>query len=365
MRHRPQKSGLLFQVLPRKLRLMLPLVAVCGLGLAQSALAQVRHTPWEMHEGQDVIKLNAELPSNGALPENGYIAFQHADIPVEGRGWVPAPNPDTIGFGGPKASRIGAAGGTCRKAIDYTYFQTFVEIPAGTKVDEFKIVFQGMDDASRITIFNSAHPEGKVVEGSYVTRASADTSSATTDLKALVMSGKNRVVITQVDWCPVGNQLQSAQVHLNGSNVAVLPPDKPGPLTHGAAAQANENEKLCSPPTEGSLEVEFINNSSQPINFHWMEFDCSEGGGPSLAPGQREKGITRPGHIFLARGLSGQILDIFKTSDDKLTFVVVDRLIAKVAEQGEPYTEGSCSPKTNGRFTAEFVNLLNEPITMQ
>jgi hypothetical protein len=96
-----------------------------------------------------------------------------------------------------------------------------------------------------------------------------------------------------------------------------------------------------------------------------MEFDCSEGGGPSLAPGQREKGITRPGHIFLARGLSGQILDIFKTSDDKLTFVVVDRLIAKVAEQGEPYTEGSCSPKTNGRFTAEFVNLLNEPITMQ
>jgi len=105
---------------------MLPLVAVCGLGLAQSALAQVSRTPWEMHEGQDVIKLDAELPSNGALPENGYIGFQHAEIPVE---------------------------------------------------------------------------------GSYVTRASAGTPSATTDLKALVTTGRNRVVITQVDWCPVGNQL--------------------------------------------------------------------------------------------------------------------------------------------------------------
>lgn len=203
---------------------MLPLLAVCGLGLAQSALAQVSRTPWEMHEGQDVIKLDAELPPNGALPENGYIGFQHAEIPAEGSGWAPAPNPDTIGFGGPNASKIGAAGGTCRRALDYTYFQTFVDVPAGTQVDEFKIVFQGMDDASRITIFNSAHPGGQVVEGSYVTRASAGTPSATTDLEALVTTGRNRVVITQVDWCPVGNQLQSAQVHLNGGNVTAAVP---------------------------------------------------------------------------------------------------------------------------------------------
>ncbi len=219
MKNQPHKSSLLLQV-----------IAVCGLGLAQSALAQISHTPWEMHQGQDVIKLDTELPSNGALPENGYIAFQHANIPAEGSGWVSAPNPNTIGFGGPQASKIGAAGGTCRKAIDYTYFQTFVEIPAGTKVDEFKIVFQGMDDASRITIFNNTHPKGQVVEGSYVTRASTDQSSATTDLKALVTPGKNRVVITQVDWCPVGNQLQSAQVHLNGSNVAVLTTTQLGPF---------------------------------------------------------------------------------------------------------------------------------------
>ena len=122
---------------------------------------------------------------------------------------------------------------------DYTYFQTFVTVPAGTKVNDFKIAFSGMDDASRITIFNSANPGGKLVEGSYVTRAATGATSATKDLKALLVPGRNRIVVTQVDWCPVGNQLQSAQVQLNGSAVAAAPVAKPGkpgpfvPVSHG------------------------------------------------------------------------------------------------------------------------------------
>ncbi len=193
-------------------------LALLGL-IAQPALAQVSRTPWEMNQGA-VIKVTPQLPSNGALPENGYIAFAQARIPAEGAGWVAAPNPDTIGFGGPKASKISAAGFSCRNAVDYTYFQTFVDVPAGTTVEEFKIAFKGMDDASRITIFNSANQAGTVVEGSYVLRANAGSMAATTDLRDLLVTGRNRVVITQVDWCPVGNQLQSAQVELNGSMVA-------------------------------------------------------------------------------------------------------------------------------------------------
>lgn len=134
---------------------------------------------------------------------------------------------------------------------------------------------------------------------------------------------------------------------------------------HGTAAHASAHQQLCSPPNQGSLEVEFVNNSSQPVSFHWMDFDCVEGGGPRLAPGQREKGMTVPGHIFLARGQAEQVLDVFTASNGRLSFVVDDSLIAKVAQQGEPYTEGSCSPRTEGRFAVEFVNLLNEPITMQ
>lgn len=132
-----------------------------------------------------------------------------------------------------------------------------------------------------------------------------------------------------------------------------------------SSAQASEKGRLCSPGTQENLEVEFINNSRQSVSFHWMGFDCTEGGGPSLAPGQREKGITHPGHVFLARGEGEQILRVFSASADSLAFVVDDALIAQVAKEGEPYTENDCSPKTTGRFKVEFVNHLNEPITMQ
>lgn len=138
-----------------------------------------------------------------------------------------------------------------------------------------------------------------------------------------------------------------------------------GLSTPSATAQTTESQKLCSLATQERLQVEFINNSSQPITFHWMDFNCVEGGGPSLAPGQREKGSTYSGHVFLARGQGDQVLRSFKASRDNPSFVVDDTLIARVAAQGEPYTEGTCSPKTDGRFTVEFVNRLNEPITMQ
>lgn len=134
---------------------------------------------------------------------------------------------------------------------------------------------------------------------------------------------------------------------------------------HGSEALASDGGELCSPETQGDLEVEFINRSSQPVSFHWMQFDCTEGGGPVLAPGQRETGISHPGHIFRVRGAGEQTLRHFVVSDDTLAFVVDDALIAHVAAQGEPYTEGSCSPRTEGRFTVEFVNLLNEPVSMQ
>lgn len=327
-------------------------------GFAQPAFAQVSRTPWQMHEGQPVIKLDAELPFNGALPENDYIAFQHAAIPADGDGWEPAPNPETIGFGGSTASQIDTAGGTCFFAVDYTYFQTFVDVPVGSRVDEFKIAFQGMDDASRITIFNSTYPDGQVVDGSYVTRAAVGSSTATTDLHALVTSGRNRVVITQVDWCPTGNTLQSAQVQLNGSTVKTAAVSAP-------PVQANRPTEFCSPATEGALEVTFVNTSKQPVSFHWMEFNCAEGGGPELAPGEQAKGITYPGHIFRARGAGGQTLTHFVAGADALSFVVNDALVAKVAAEGEPYTEGSCSPRSEGRFQVTFENLFNEPVTMQ
>lgn len=114
---------------------------------------------------------------------------------------------------------------------------------------------------------------------------------------------------------------------------------------HGAAAQAGGNGALCSPRTEGGLEATFINNSSQPVSFHWMDFNCTEGSGSSLPPGQQGKGLTYPGHVFIARGQAEQVLGIFKVSGDNPAFVVDDRLIARVAEQGSLIPKGAARPR--------------------
>lgn len=141
--------------------------------------------------------------------------------------------------------------------------------------------------------------------------------------------------------------------------------DEPAANALGPVADAGKGGKLCSPRTSEKLGVEFINNSSQPVSFHWMEPDCAEGGGPSLAPGQRENGISSSGSIWLARGEGDQVLRTFTASADAQTFVVDDALIARIAREGEPYTEGNCSPKTEGRFKVGFINHLNEPVRMQ
>ena len=129
--------------------------------------------------------------------------------PIES-GWESAPNGETVGF-----SRTSVLpSGTCHKAIDYTFFQTFGDIPSSTVFGTFTIEFSGMDDGSRITIFNSVNPGGVVVPGSYVFL----NQSSTIDLSSVVVAGEtNRVVITQIDDCPVGNNLITANINLNGS----------------------------------------------------------------------------------------------------------------------------------------------------
>ena len=174
-----------------------------GAGVAE---AQTR-TPWQMHEGQGVIPFGFTAPRHGDDTE-----YQFSSIPVaDDAGWFGAPNGATIGFSRGSAL-CGVAG--CRAAGDFTYFQTFVDVPANTTVTTFTISFSGMDDGSRVSIFNSAYPNGTVVPGSYVYLG----GSGTANLAPLVRAGQiNRVVITQVDDCCAQNNLHSAVVVLNGT----------------------------------------------------------------------------------------------------------------------------------------------------
>jgi hypothetical protein len=103
--------------------------------------------------------------------------------------------------------------------VDFTYFQTFVDIPDDFAVTRFTIDFDGMDDGSRVTVFNSAYPGGLVVPGSYVYLE----ETGTADLAPYVRSGEvNRVVVTQVDDCCEENQLRNATVVLNGETLAIV-----------------------------------------------------------------------------------------------------------------------------------------------
>jgi hypothetical protein len=184
-----------------------------------SALAQTR-TPWQMHDGLEVT------PSN----PDGLVAFScspaiHGDIceydvatvpSAADPGWGPAPDGDIINFSIP--SRVCNAPVDCMAYGDFTYFQTLVDVPGDVIVTTFTIAFDGMDDGSRVTIFNSAYPSGLVVPGSYVFLG----GSGTANLRDYVVAGEiNRVVVTQVDDCCSENNLRSAIVVLNGEPVGV------------------------------------------------------------------------------------------------------------------------------------------------
>lgn len=275
------------------------LAAPAFFALATSALAQgsVSMSDWQMHTGKGKVTYGADLDPK-ALGGDLEAWFQHADVPLEDdAGWHAAPNPASIAF--EAVSTLETA--ECKKAVDHTYFQTVVNVPEGVVVSKFDISLADMDDIARISIYNPAHPDGSIVAGSYVRRGQP--ALETSDLKDLLVQGNNRVVITLLDNCGGGNNLKQATVVLNGAPVPVV--------EAVAEAEPAAEEQLCSPQTGDMFQISFVNNTDRKVSFHWMEFDCKEGGGPVLEPGQTEMGIIGAGHIFRVRDADGALIGKF------------------------------------------------------
>ncbi|HYO54947.1 Kelch repeat-containing protein, partial [Archangium sp.] len=194
------------------------------------ASAQTR-TPWQMHDGSEVTASNPYgLVRFSCVPVVHGDACEYNGITVpsaDDAAWRAAPNGDTIGFS--IYSRVCNAPVACNAYGDFTYFQTFVDVPADTVVTHFTITFSGMDDGSRVSIYNSRYPGGLVIPGSYVYYG----GTGTADLGDYIKAGEtNRVVVTQVDDCCSGNNLHSAKVVLNGK---VVTPGKKWTLTGSMA----------------------------------------------------------------------------------------------------------------------------------
>ena len=247
----------------------------------------ISRTPWEMHSGLEVTTSNpyGVLPFNSQGYPHGWSGeYAVATIPgATDPGWGAAPNGETIGFTGQGASGtspslIDDAGYGCQSAVDFTYFQTFVNVPSGTAVTQFTINFSGMDDGSRITIYNANYPSGVVDPGSYVYLG----GSGTADLAGYVTEGQNRVVVTQVDDCPGGNQLQSAVVTLNGQAVqTVCTPTEQTFTIFGANGNVGDIDPYSQSLPAGATEWQPVYLTGGhpwgliPGTNSWVNFDAS------------------------------------------------------------------------------------------
>lgn len=67
--------------------------------------------------------------------------------------------------------------------------------------------------------------------------------------------------------------------------------------------------KGCSPQSAQQFPVTFVNNTKEKVSFHWLDFKCGEGGGPTVEAGASATGLTSPGHLFRVRGAAGRIID--------------------------------------------------------
>ncbi|MEO6252596.1 MAG: T9SS type A sorting domain-containing protein [Ferruginibacter sp.] len=179
-------------------------VAVIFLMLPAIMNAQTR-TNWEMHAGNGPEAVSPCSATYGAVSEYAYAVIPNVGDP----GWGAAPNASSIGFAGPSdlCNLF-----SCLCGVDFTYFQTFVNIPGNVVVSTFTLTFSGVDDGARVTIYNSVHPTGLVVAGSYVFLG----GTTTADLAAYMVSGEvNRVVVTHVDDCCSFRSL-NGNIVLNG-----------------------------------------------------------------------------------------------------------------------------------------------------
>ncbi len=165
-------------------------------------------------------------PNYGQHGNVGYYDHIPGPVPAAGdSGWTDCgagnalcPNAETIGMS--QLSRLESF--SCLGAADFTFYQSFVSIPAGTTITQFSVNMSGADDGARVAIYNSANPSGFVFPGSYIYFGGAQ---STTDLSTAMVAGEvNRVVVTQMDDCYSGNNLQSAQIFLNGTVVPPAPP---------------------------------------------------------------------------------------------------------------------------------------------
>lgn len=193
----------------------------CGVTCATAAVAEqvsLSHTPWELHAA-GVVK--ATMTSE----VHGDPLLYRAAPPVPGAGFAWSPltgaesdprNPVDIDYLGPN-DNYSSDLRSCLSELEFTYFQTFVTVPAGFLVRDAHITLGPLDDGSRVLVFTSEHPQGIVPENGYVLLG----DTQTIDLARYVKSGEtNRFVVEHLDDCAGQAWLGTVTLQVKGETSA-------------------------------------------------------------------------------------------------------------------------------------------------
>lgn len=194
------------------------------LGLVVQSQAQTLSN-WEVNEGEGIINLpNNEKSRKGT--ERLASVYKYASMPVK---------KDS------KWKKVSTANGQVSYStnsvlpnanydkfiqVDFTYFRSYLYIPADFKINNATVTIGTVDDQARMMLFNSLHPKGYYVEANDGKRGG---QNVTTDFtKQLAVGEINTFVIVQVDDNCCKNTLTGGiTVKLNNNTIPAVDPTGP------------------------------------------------------------------------------------------------------------------------------------------
>jgi hypothetical protein len=206
MRNFQINSFLLRNLNAMKTNIQLMLIVMLSLCSFQLSAQGIIQSQWQKHEGEGKIVLKTNFLGDPA-------AYSKAKIPaLKDTKWETLPNGININQQNSTVKGL--------EEVNFTYFQTIVDIPASTKINTFTVTFGQIDDGARAYIFNSKYPNGTFHEGAeFILRK---TTTAIADFHEKVVAGEaNRIVIVQFDNQMVGNTIKQVDLIINGKKQTV------------------------------------------------------------------------------------------------------------------------------------------------
>lgn len=193
----------------RRIKLFTVFMALFIILGATKAYSQISVSPWKMHEGNEgVIEFRNEYNGDPR-------AYEKMTIPGKNdNGWKDAPKDANGNVYFDRSSTV-----RCLQQLDFTYFQTIVNIPANTTINEFRVSYDKADDGARIYFFNSKFPYGTCEPYADLIISKSRNNVGSVNLKDKIAPGENRVVIVQFDDCADRNSVHNIHISINGSEI--------------------------------------------------------------------------------------------------------------------------------------------------